>query len=85
MEKIRTQLAATVAFMLGNQYEVSILTQSDHVDESLKKYNSTYFIQVERKAKDSRAVIPLDPVVKSISQNEISTDIAAALIIFIAF
>lgn len=48
MEKTRKQLVATVAAMLGDQYKVSISIR--HFEESLKEFDSTYFIEIVKKA-----------------------------------
>ena len=72
MEKTRKQLVATVAAMLGDQYKVSISIR--HFEESLKEFDSTYFIEIVKKAAEDSLVpvIALDPFVKAVNQNEIS-------------
>lgn len=81
MEKTRKQLVATVAAMLGDQYKVSISTR--HFEESLKEFDSTYFIEIVKKAAGDSLVpvIALDPFVKAVNQNEISMNRAASVII----
>lgn len=81
MEKTRKQLVATVAAMLGDQYKVSISTR--HFEESLKEFDSTYFIEIVKKAAGDSLVpvIALDPFVKAVNQNEISMNRAASIII----
>lgn len=61
MEKTRKQLVATVAAMLGDQYKVSISIR--HFEESLKEFDSTYFIEIVKKAAEDSLVpvIALDP------------------------
>lgn len=81
MEKTRKQLVATVAAMLGDQYKVSISIR--HFEESLKEFDSTYFIEIVKKAAEDSLVpvIALDPFVKAVNQNEISMNRAASVII----
>lgn len=81
MEKTRKQLVATVAAMLGDQYKVTISTR--HFEESLKEFDSTYFIEIVKKAAGDSLVpvIALDPFVKAVNQNEISMNRAASVII----
>lgn len=81
MEKTRKQLVATVAAMLGDQYKVSISIR--HFEESLKEFDSTYFIEIVKKAAEDSLVpvIALDPFVKAVNQNEISMNRAASIII----
>ena len=54
-----------------------------HLEESLKEFDSTYFIEIVKKAAGDSLVpvIALDPFVKAVNQNEISMNRAASVII----